>query len=824
MEVKEILLASQDNMNGGGGTAAAAEKPAYAEVTGEMSSISLQTGSVENVAAITMVGNNVSVPRPYFARNDGDDLKDFFRRPRPIYTFSWTTGSAITDFKPWTLFMTNTAVAQKLNNYYMYRSNLKVICLISAQPQLYGALRISYLPFQTATRASRLYSINAAYPPQTFFLNAASSAGFCFDLPFFYPNDWKVIRRVNAAATTADDLGTIRIVPLAPIARADGTAPGTLDVQFYAWAEDVHLAGPTYVSQSKEVTATGPISGPASSVAKVAGYFRDVPVIGPFARATEIGSSAIGGIAKLFGYSRPVPVDELTTMSIRSWGQMSTTVGRDHVNKLSADPKQELTIDPRSVGLSSDEMNSILSMASQESQLLNFDWATTHATKQCLAVFTVHPKALSQLLSPTNLCWVSFPFAKWTGTLIYRFRVFSSPFQRGRLIVSFDPTSGVGTPPDMGLQDPDNLLSTNRFCVLDLATDTDVEFSVGWAQPQQWGKNNLPTFELIHPAPIDYADNGVVGVFVDAPLTSPGAAQIRVNVTVRAGPDFAVAEPTLSALAPYMTQSALVNTEASQTGDKAMKTCELYPSKVDLDAAALAHFGERQISARALAKRYAYVSNIPFALNVTASAKTYRNNLLTITAVPIEVANTTYSNNAAMFGTNTVSWTWASWWTSMHAGMRGGMRYKLSHNIPPTARVLIVITRGGTPIASVPTLIPDNWFEGVGTVDAFNTVSNSSGNGCMIVDAHQPGGIEFEIPWQWHQKFLPTWQTAGDTTYDYPVFSINIVSNQAYVPTGLQLQLASAAAEDFTPFYFLGAPGYVAYPNTYVGTYQNISG
>lgn len=811
----------------------AAEIPAVGAVTGEISSIPLQTGNLESATGLTVVGEVAPALPVYFSRNPGDGLMDFLMRPRPIYTFDWTTGSAITSIRPWTRFLTNTQVAQKLNNFYLIRGTLHIVGMVSSQPQLTGGLRVSYLPYQSGNTA-RMSTFNSCFPPQTFHLNASDSGGFEFRCPFFYPDDWQVIRYTNTAVTNADDLGELFFCPIATLARADGIAPGTLSVQIYAWMTDVQLSGPTFVTQasvvksrpkSSEENATGPISSVASTVAKVSGMLKEVPVIGPIASAFEIGSSAVGSIARLFGFSRPVPVDELNAIIVRSYGNPSVGIGRDHVNKLTLDPKQNITVDPRSVGLPPEEMSGILSIAGQESQLLRTTWDTTQVHKASIVGWFVNPTSVSSTTYPTNLAWVSVPFRNWTGSIIYRIRVFSSPFQRGRLIIVYDPCAGSGGAPALGSQDTDTLLSTNRACVLDISEDTDYEFRVGWCQPQQWGY--VPTIASYVTSGGAQNNNGAINIFVDSPLLSPAATSVGILVTVRAGDDFQLANPNPALLQDFVVQS-LVVTSPPKKGEKAQTTCEIMPTRVDGEASAAAHYGEKIVSARTLAHRYSLLCTVPFPLNVTAAARTYRDSFFKLFSVPIPGSTTDFSTNSAMFGNQVIKWTYAAWWASFHSGMRGGMRYKIVHNIPPTNKVIFAIVRNttnqttGLGTAMTPIPLAGNWLQGgAGTSPQdFDYFSYRSGNGLMLIDAHQPGGVEFEIPWAQISKMVPT---SSNADFAYPCFEVHILSNQTYTPTGLWMHIYSAIAEDFAPFYFVGAPGFIT-ANGYPGTPSAITG
>jgi hypothetical protein len=92
------------------------------------------------------------------------------------------------------------------------------------------------------------------------------------------------------------------------------------------------------------------ISRPASTVARYARALTNIPWIGPFARATEIGAGAVSAIAKIFGYSAPVELN-YNMMVPAPRPSLAVVDTKYPANKLSVDSKQEVTIDPTTTGI-----------------------------------------------------------------------------------------------------------------------------------------------------------------------------------------------------------------------------------------------------------------------------------------------------------------------------------------------------------------------------------------------------------------------------------------------------------------------------------------
>jgi len=143
------------------------------------------------------------------------------------------------------------------------------------------------------------------------------------------------------------------------------TTPSQVYVQVYAWMTDVEVAGTTgtwlqVTTESGEIYTesdereTGPIEKFASSAKKVSMALTMVPEIGVLATASSIFFSGLESISALFGWSRPVHMDEPIYSKSLPFMNGAMTIGSETTQKICLDPKQELTVDPRVVGVDSD--------------------------------------------------------------------------------------------------------------------------------------------------------------------------------------------------------------------------------------------------------------------------------------------------------------------------------------------------------------------------------------------------------------------------------------------------------------------------------------
>lgn len=319
----------------------------------------------------------------------------------------------------------------------------------------------------------------------------------------------------------------------------------------------------------KDEYGKGIVSAPATAVAKAASYFTNIPIIGPFARATEIGASAVSSIAKIFGFSRPADIADFCQTRNVPLGRMAVTSGSDPLVKLSLDPKQELCIDPATVGIASDDELSFLHIAKQETLIDQFPW-TISGTGSTGTIYMipvnpwVQPVFVTQsqtVYAQTSLSFVSRPFSYWTGSLRYRFQIVASQFHRGRILIQYEPdiSASFNTQEPIIALDGDGI-NARYSHILDLSQERDVTFEVNWAQHEGWryvlsngtasiqvvsaeGPFNFGTVFVADPAVLQ-TYNGILRVFVINSLTAPdNSSDVQINVFVSAGDSFQVAAP-----------------------------------------------------------------------------------------------------------------------------------------------------------------------------------------------------------------------------------------------------------------------------------------
>lgn len=480
--------------------------------------------------------------------NDDSLLANFFSRPLKIAEFSWgVNGGMFQEFNPWRLYFENKRVINRISNYNLLRANLHVKFLINGNPFYYGRLIASYTPLHaidnlTLNRAFFDQDLIAASQRPHLYLDPTTSQGGTMDLPFVWPytacsiplNEW-------------DQLGSMNLRDLNFLQHANGGLdPITISV--FAWASDVHLNIPTslnpitMVPQSGDEYTTGPISTPAAVVAGAAGMLANMPYIGRYAMASQMVLNSVAAVAKMFGYSRPVQLEQ--AIPVRpTFGNYANTNVPDSSTKLAFDIKQEVTIDSSVVGLAGDDEMTIKSIATRESFLTKFAWFAPNPPETLMFTARVTPALWDTVGSEfhlTPMAFVSMPFKYWRGSIRFRFQVVASAYHRGRLKVVYDPQQLVS-----------NEYNTNYTQIIDISTEKDFTVTIGWgnrapflthASPNTVGY--VPFSPLPLPGDVNNT-NGVIGVYVVNALTEPNPTtgnDVQVNVFVSAGDDFEVVE------------------------------------------------------------------------------------------------------------------------------------------------------------------------------------------------------------------------------------------------------------------------------------------
>lgn len=824
------------------------------------------------------------------AVNDDADLGSFFSRPLKIAEYSWSTSVALfQDFNPWTLYCENPKVMNRLANFNVLRGTLKVKILINGNGFYYGRAIASYLPLHnsdslTQNRALIYQDLVAASQRPHIYLDPTMNQGGELSLPFFYYFD-----NLNIPENWYTEMGEMNIRELNQLRHANGaTDPITISV--LAWMEDVKLAVPTSTNpaglpaqggfESKQVDVqccdnwwcckkdstdpranepqngfepqgsskskkkknrvsvtmnksgrtdefgSGPVSGVASTISRIAGMVSKAPVIGPYAKATEIAASGVANIAKLFGYSRAPTLAPIHQYTPRYFGDMVHMNTPDTSTKLSFDAKQELSVDGRITGVSNDDEMTIKSIMCRESFLDQTTWTTGDAVDQIIMSLNVVPDLVNILGVPDPnpdeyhmpaSCFGVKPFKYWRGSMKFRFQVVASAYHKGRLKLQWDP---------FGYENQE--MNTQYTHIIDISEDKDFTIEIGWGSNYGWLKVR-PMFDTPAGYTLRAAQtsidqsfvNGTVTLSVLNTLTSPSLSAgdtVEVNAFIAAGDDIEVAVPSdqniedMTPLQPYSAQSGM---ESVPQGDEENTTQPSAPVQTmvkrvlgneldDSDASLLVYHGESIPSYRSVLKRYAYTGIL--SLGATNAYRMVQDFIKHMPPLPGVTSGAWWHSLTV----NYVKMTPLAYISSAFKAQRGGVRWKaayLSTNDLSSGRDAYVFARlnpDTDAVVGVQTATLIDLSGSVVPAEQYGTFLPPTYAGYDITPVKQNPTVEVEVPYQTQRRFWqPRW-IANNTSTGDRVFSLGAICNAG--TGGAGLYTFSAAGEDFSLHFFIGAP------------------
>lgn len=467
-------------------------------------------------------------------------------RPVLVYQGEIQVGMAHTlSLNPWAIYFSNSRVFPRVKNFRNLRCDLRIKIVINGNPFYYGSFLAFYVPLhgndnRTSQVFDELTKVQASQCPHIYIDPSTSTAGeLC--VPYFFPKD-----AMNVVDQDWRQMGLLRMVDLAPLQHAnDGTDP--INVSIFVNAENVSLSTPTInepiENQGDEYAKPSHI---AHNVAWTAGWLKDVPLIGPYMRATEVIASRLGDLAAVFGFSRAREVREASSIRNRPLSNLAVTNVPDNIASLAVDAKKEVTIDPRVVGLPPVDEMMLTPLAMRESFVARFPWGEIDGVNKHLFSMRVNPIQgikVDDTYAITPSAFTSLPFRYWRGTMRFRFNVVASAYHRGRIKIVWDP--------DFSPDEAGDVYNTNYTTIVDISNDKDAVVDVGWGQNYSYlpcGGLRLPKFSTDAYTDRDEYCNGTISVYVVNGLTSPGptASDISVLVFTSMLEDYEVAAPDAS--------------------------------------------------------------------------------------------------------------------------------------------------------------------------------------------------------------------------------------------------------------------------------------
>lgn len=761
------------------------------------------------------------------------DLGEFLSRPVKIHSFTWSESDTFSTspilIHPWSLFFNNSFIKPKIQNFSRLSCKLRLTFRFNASPFYYGLMRVAYDPLNT----NRLAPIGVedmipiSQAPGVW-IEPQKTTTVEMVLPFVWPHNWLDVGS-NAQFV---NIGKIMFSIFSPLRSANGVTGSGITIATYASAEDVQIAGPSTAT----VLQAGVISGPATSVAGIARMISKAPVIGPFARAVDIGATAVSGIARLFGYSNAPVVSDVQPMHPKSFHAMANVETSMPIDKLSIDPENSVTIDNSVAGCTSADPLVVSDLINHISYFGQTDWSGSDSEGTLLfsvattpgLVNWVNGPSTSTIMRMTPLAWVSQMFKYWRGSIKFTIKLVKSPYHKGRLVVYWDPE----TRPAYGSE---AALFTQ---VIDLSTEQDeFEIDIPYKAVQPWLKVNAKSdgFGVRSNAVIDQTvSNGYLGIYVQNILTGPAASPlVSVLVNVQGNKDLQFSVP--------MNLRPCVSMTTIQSGNVDGSSPEETNSKI-----ALITVGETIASLRTLLHRaslsYTQPIGMPYVDASTLLPRGYIMNANFFPRLPLSYgfgargigwAQKQLSTGSARFNystTHPINWVLMAFVgyrgsTNVHANVTGfsttqklcnfsAERLHFGYDLHPNLQNVNRMSHwvdATSPLVSVSACQTDGYgnfpFKALGQT------------GVSLTNQHTQSALSVNIPQYAPWRFMPAWAPYRDFVpldndrtvgllADDNVRIDSVLNTEATVDSTNWpvLDLYYSAGVDFQPLWFVGIP------------------
>jgi hypothetical protein len=455
-------------------------------------------------------------------------------------------------------------------------------------------------------------------------------------------------------------------------------------------AKDV-VSGVTAIAGTLDEYGTAPVSSTASAVAVAAGWVADrVPKLKPYMKATETAAEWTSTIASAFGYSDPVVLSNVMPVKNSPFHSLASPEICDPMSRLTLDPKNELSIDSRTVGLDGTDELAVASLVTRPTIIATKAWQTTDGRNDLLVDISCEPDVKNtdggdpsyDTIQRTPFGHVAQLFRWWRGDVEIDIEVVASPYHSGRLKVVWES------------EDSTDVIEATHFTkVIDIASDRRVKITVPWLQDTLWKRcrNGIGAFDYFttNGTELSYDRvyrNGTLRILVETALSTPdGGDGAVLLIRYNGASNVAFADPT----APYKWSSrANHNSDfyQPQSGSKpledgvstdAVETAMADPADA-IDAIGLVTMGEAVLSLRPLMRRMVHYYRECFRTENTSG---YNVHNFTFPRQPVFPGYqyggfTPVDSSTRRY--NFVNWTASTWMRMCFLGERGSHRYKVN--------------------------------------------------------------------------------------------------------------------------------------------------
>lgn len=501
-----------------------------------------------------------------------NDVLSFLKRPIMYETVDWlatqTAGSLLTEIRLPRKWIAKKMILEKLQGFRYLKTDFKYTVQVNAQPFNAGMLLIIYEPcYDSLTqRPSSVHHLGGLTGYRHVILDLATATSASLQVPFHPLISHYDL--VNAYGTA----GRVGVYVYSPLT-------GLADVDFTVWvaAENIEVQMPTGLPVASETPTVfrgtaqaggmqaekkrpGNVETISKTVGSVAKMASGIPGIGAVATATSAIADAVGGVASMFGWSKPTDPEFPTKVEI-GYGKYTANYNGDAKTKgLGFDARNAVQTATQTANVDEDEM-ALKTITSRPVYYTRFGMNKTQLPGTVLFKTPVCPTACEKenvtnatltgvVFNNTFLSYLSNLFIAYRGGLKYTFRVVKTSFHSGRICLMWVP----GAVLDTTFGDIDQ--SKCYRVIYDLRETSEIEFEVPYINYTPF-KTIRSHVSLINPTALAYTrPTGMLYVFVVNGLRNPTtcADNIDVIVEVCGADDFQFA-------GPYKNDQALIGND-----------------------------------------------------------------------------------------------------------------------------------------------------------------------------------------------------------------------------------------------------------------------
>lgn len=618
-------------------------------------------------------------------------MTSFLERPINFRTASWgnqAAGTRLTSFNYPSDVVKNTMYSRKLQNFLALRADLVVRVQVNAQPFHAGRLMLSWTPFLHYLGDNRTYYYTN--PDQNFLTSVSGNPRVEIDLsttteatmtipfvsPFLYYN----------LVTGAGDIGTFQLIVYSPL--VDLVSGGNIDYTIWVNLTNVRpefpTGMPTSVAQIGEEDDTqqkqGFITKQTSAYSTILEPLTNLPVVGQMIGYAKTGVDALHAVAATHGWSKPHNTADIQLFKQAPARFMCNSDGSDMATNLGLSATNEIEHLQSLFRTELDEM-SIDYVARTYNYVGRFTWNKGMGPGTRLYSRTVSPVSWFSTVGSTGLCvphlfFCATNFVLWRGGINIKFKFVKTKFHSGRVRIFYVPGL-FNTDLPTGFEH-----DANYSTVVDLRSDTDVEFNLPYVATVPWlhvkespwtgSFNQTQVCGAVHVEVLnELVNTSTVSDSVEVLVEVCGAEDIEFaipiqpNLTPRARP---ATTRTRNVMRMLTNSVAQVGTD---TGDTPLEQARVEPtnfSEVPLQPKATTYneamltMGEKVTSFRQLIKR--------FHMLTPSTEERYWNFSKPFWINPNKFVGTTLE------GTNDLDS--LSWFASLYAFYRGSTRVKIA--------------------------------------------------------------------------------------------------------------------------------------------------